>query len=101
LIYQVLGIGFFISMISGDPGSMIDSVVQQASALQTLAYSRDFEREADQSSVALMQKLGRDPKAMLALLDRVVPKDFDHTTSFLSTHPGLDERRIEIEQSIK
>lgn len=96
LIYQALGIGFFISMISGDPGSGIDTLVQQASALQTLAYTRDFERKADQESVALMQKLGRDPFAMITLLDRIIPQEHQNDVSFLSTHPGLEERRQEV-----
>jgi Zn-dependent protease with chaperone function len=98
LIYQALGISFFISMVSGDPGSMIDSVIQQASALQTLSNSRDFEREADHDSVVLMQKIGRNSLAMLALLDRIVPKGSQGDVSFLSTHPGLQERRREVEQ---
>jgi len=97
LIYQAVGLSFFITMISGDPGSMIDTVIQQMSSLQTLAYSREFEREADRESTVLMQKLGRNPLALITLLDRVVPQGAGQTTSFLSTHPGNEERRGEVE----
>ncbi len=101
LIYQALGISFFITMVSGDPGSMIDSVVQQASALQSLSYTREFEREADHESVELMHRLGRDPLAFLTLLERIdQQKQFSGETSFLSTHPGVDERRAEILQRL-
>jgi Zn-dependent protease with chaperone function len=100
-IYAAVGLNIFVTLVSGDPGSAIDGVIQQGVTLQSLSYTRAFERDADRNSVALMQKLKRDPLAMIALLDRIVPRQEQGETSFLSTHPGLDERRREVEKLVR
>ena len=93
-LYRVLGIGFMIGVIGGDSSQIVDDAVSQAAVLQTLAYSREFEADADRRSVELMLKVKRDPLAFVALLERVT-KDLPGAkgTNWLSTHPGTEDRR--------
>lgn len=93
-IYRVLGLTFMIGVIGGDSSQIVDDVVGQAAALQSLAYTREFEADADRRSVEIMVKAGRDPLAFVRLLERVtagVPGA--KKTGWMSTHPGADDRR--------
>jgi len=96
-IYRVLGIAFIIGVIGGDSSQIVDDVVTQASALQTLAYTREFEEDADRYSVALMIRANRDPIAFVDLLDRIIGESkSDRKTGWLSTHPSNSDRRASV-----
>ncbi len=90
-IYSALGVGIFLTLVGGDPGALIDSVISQASVLLTLSYSRSFESEADARAVELMLAIGEDPVAFADLLERI--DSGGKETSLLATHPGAGERR--------
>lgn len=93
-IYRVLGLGFMIGLIGGDSSQIVDDVVTQAAALQQLAYTREFEEDADRRSVEIMVRAGRDPLAFVDLLDRIVGEDgAERETNWMSTHPGNRDRR--------
>ncbi len=92
-IYRVLGVGFMIAVIGGDSGQLVEDVVAQAVALESLSYSRSFETESDFRSAELMVGLGRDPYAFVELLKRITnDKGEKSKTGWLSTHPGTFER---------
>ncbi len=93
-IYRLLGISFMIGLIGGDSSQLIDQVVNQAATLQSLAYTREFENDADKRSVEIMLKAGRNPVAFIGLLERIT-KDIPgaQKTSWLSTHPGNEDRK--------
>lgn len=97
-IYRVLGLGFMIGVIGGDSGQLVDDVVTQAAALQSIAYTREFEADADAYAVALMVRAGRDPTAFVDLLERLGEgRPGAKKTDWLSTHPGSDDRREAVE----
>jgi predicted Zn-dependent protease len=101
-IYRALGIGFMAAVIIGDTSQLLDNVIAQAAVLDTLSYSRQFERDADAKSVELMTAAGRDPVAFISLLDRIFEKagvDSDDA-GWLSTHPGNENRREEVQKKI-
>lgn len=101
-IYRVLGIGFMVGLVGGDAGQLVDDVVTQASALQTLVYSREFETSADLYSVGLMRQVGRDPVSFVDLLDRIGKDDeAAKETYWFSTHPGTKERRATVERRVR
>ncbi|WPZ13351.1 M48 family metallopeptidase [Nitratireductor rhodophyticola] len=101
-IYRVLGIGFMVGLIGGDASQLVDDVVTQASALQTLVYSREFETHADLYSVALMARAGRDPLAFVDLLDRIVRAvGGSDETGWLATHPGTKDRREAVRKRVE
>ena len=102
-IYRVLGVAFMVSVIGGDSGQIVEDVIAQAVAIESLSYSRKFESEADRYSVEVMLKAGRDPFAFVDLLDRVVGKHSGSAskaegedTGWFSTHPGNQDRRRDV-----
>lgn len=98
-IYRVLGLGFMLSIIGGDSGQLVDDVIAQAAAIDSLSYSRKFETESDFRSAEIMSALGRDPFAFIALLERITgDAGDDNTTGWLSTHPGTFDRRLTVEK---
>ena len=58
----------------------------------TASYTREAERNADDFSIDVMQRLGRSPKAMGELLFRVTGKEGDKGLSILSSHPLTEDR---------
>ncbi len=97
-IYRVLGIAFMVGLVAGDTGQIVNEVVSQAAALQSLAYSRTFEMEADHRSAELMIAAGRDPLAFINLLERITGGG---ETSYLSTHPATTDRRKSVEDKVR
>ena len=56
-------------------------------------YSRDFEREADQSAIERMQGAGFDVSPMAGLMQKLSEQsDSESFLSFLDSHPGFEER---------
>ncbi len=56
-------------------------------------YSRDFEREADQSAIERMQAAGLDVSPMAGLMQKVGEQPGSESfLSFLDSHPGFEER---------
>ena len=101
-LYRVLGISFMIGVIGGDSGQLVDDVVSQASALQTFAYTRQFEADADRQSVETMIRAGRNPLAFVDLLDRIGnDRPGSDETGWLDTHPGNKDRRAATEALAK
>jgi len=100
-IYRVLGIGFMISIVGADSGQLVEDVVIQATALNSLSYSRSFESEADRHSANLMVGSGRDPFAFIELLKRITKdKDGKSETNWYSTHPGTFDRRANVKKFV-
>ncbi len=102
-IYRALGIGFMVAIVIGDTSQLLDNVVGQLALLDTLSYSRQFETDADSTSVKIMLKAGRDPVAFVDLLDRVfgsIGVD-GNEKSWLSTHPGNDNRRENVKKQVE
>lgn len=93
-IYRALGIAALATLIGGDGGQLVNDAVNQAALLQSFAYSREFEVEADARSVAIMLAAGRDPVAFVDLLDRLTADaPGARETGYFSTHPGTSDRR--------
>lgn len=102
MLYQLLGLNAAIMLLGGDPGDLIEAAAHQGSLLLGFAYSRDFEREADARSVALMLKAGRDPVAFVHLLERIEAKmGGGAVPGFLSTHPGTADRVEDVKRQAR
>ncbi len=93
-VTRALGLSVVITLMMGDMGGIVEEAAGVPVLLLDHAYSRDFEREADDGGVALLRKTGRDPAllgAMLARLAKTCGRSCAETTWF-STHPGMTER---------
>lgn len=90
LIYNG-GTSFLIGLLFGDiTGS--SAMIFASRTLITSSYSREAETAADTFSIAVMQKLGRPPKAMGELMLRVTGKEGGKGLSIISTHPLTEDR---------
>jgi beta-barrel assembly-enhancing protease len=84
---------FVIAALSGDASGMMSYALQAAQTLQTLAYSRDAEKEADEQGLALLQQAGVDPRGMMTFFARLSHEPADQSPfQYLSTHPPTEER---------
>jgi Zn-dependent protease with chaperone function len=90
LIYNG-GTSFLIGLLFGDiTGS--SALIFASRTLVTASYSREAEIAADTFSIAVMQQLGRPPKAMGELMLRVTGKEGGKGMSILSSHPLTEDR---------
>lgn len=90
-----LGMRLGGALLSGwlgiDP-RMTDTVAQYGTQLLSLKYSRDDEREADLIGLDLAARAGYDPRAGIALWQKMASVSKGAPASWLSTHPGGSDR---------
>jgi len=89
-VLQSAGLSFLFGMMLGDfVGG--GAVVIAAKTVLSSSYSRHAEAAADDYSVALMQKVDADPKALGAILSRIA-SDKDVGMALLRDHPETKDR---------
>ena len=93
-VLQAAGLSFLFGMMLGDfVGG--GAVVIAAKTVVRSSYSRRVEASADIYSVVLMRKVGGDPRALAAILERVTA-DKDEGIKILADHPDTKDRIIAI-----
>ncbi len=80
--------------ITGDTSSFAQTAAALPVLLVSSGYSRDFEREADDYALAMMQQQGIEKYRFADILSRIeqTNKTPFQVPGFLSTHPVTDER---------
>ncbi|MGD9505335.1 MAG: M48 family metalloprotease [Syntrophobacteraceae bacterium] len=68
------------------------SVSDVTSTLMNNGYSRQLEREADQSAVDLMRRVGYDPRALTGMLGEMATRLKPGGSDFAKTHPDPRDR---------
>ena len=91
----------FISALLSDVNGVMAIIAENAHSLNTLSYSRDYEREADCDGTALMIQNNIDPYGMLKLFERLQEDDSFVVPEFFSSHPVTKDRIQYIEEYIK
>ena len=94
-----------VAAIATRQGQAAQSLImggQAANATSALAYSRDYEREADRIGVTALQGAGYPPQAMSDVLQVLSEKQSQSTRdlAFLSTHPLGIERQSDLDARI-
>ena len=93
-VLQAAGLSFLFGMMLGDfVGG--GAVVIAAKTVLRSSYSRRVEAAADSYSVVLMRKAGGDPRALAAILARIV-SDKDEGMKILRDHPDTKDRIVAI-----
>ncbi|MBL7837391.1 MAG: M48 family metallopeptidase [Bacteroidetes bacterium] len=88
-----MGIWLVIRGIIGDVSGISSDIINAGAALGTLKYTRDFEREADQSGFDLLNKAQINPQGMIDFFGTLKKENGDMgVADFLSTHPATEER---------
>ncbi len=91
----------FLSIIFHDRNGISSVIVQNADKLNSLRYSREMERVADEGAVKIMLNNNIDPDGMVQLLNLLKKEDKNHDISpYLSTHPATDERIADVKAFI-
>lgn len=94
--------GMLLAAGSGSDAGLAAAMGSQAAFIQDqLAYSRRYEREADQTGLQIMAGAGYDPQAMVDMfrtMQRMIALQGGNPPEFLLTHP-VTESRISDAQS--
>lgn len=96
MLVQATLLGAATGLAFGDVSSWLASV---PAVLGQLAYSRDFEREADARAIELLRANRIDPAAMLVLFDKLKSVPHDEAGGALASHPADAERRARFEEA--
>ncbi|MEH0020456.1 MAG: M48 family metallopeptidase [Desulfobacter sp.] len=92
-ILQSTGVFVLVSLLVGDGASVTGLAVSIPTLLLESGYSRRFETEADRRVVDYFVKKGWDIAAYENILRRLTAKERDIPgSSFISTHPGTEDR---------
>lgn len=91
----------FISVILGDANGVMAVIGDNANNLQSLSFSRDFERQADEDGFGILKSNKINPKGMSTLFSRLKDHSLGIVPEFLSTHPLTEERIRFVEKMIK
>ena len=94
-----------VAAIATRQGQAAQSLIiggQAANATAALAYSRDYEREADRIGVTALTGAGYPPEAMASVLQILAEKQTQTTQdlAFLSTHPLGIERQSDLDARV-
>jgi len=81
-----------ISVLTTDISALTAVILENASKLNDLSYSRDMELEADDGGIILLEENNINPAGMLSLME--ILQSGISGAEFLSTHPII-EKRIE------
>jgi Zn-dependent protease with chaperone function len=99
-------LAFAIMAITGDASGTSQLFLGLPVALTELAYSREFEREADQYALDYLRSHGISPRHFSDLMRRLQqekhpdgPGGESHWSNYLSTHPDMEERLRRFEES--
>ena len=90
----------FISAVFNDVNGITAIIGDNIHSLQSMSYSRTFEKEADIEALEILQQNNIDPKGMLLLFDRLESHSVIEIPEFLSSHPITKERSNYIKELI-
>lgn len=110
---QLVGVGSLLGILAGvlvgsqgggdGAGAMVLGSVAGARALQ-LKYTRDNEKDADQYGLDFLVGAGFSPMGMTAAFDKIRKLQWlgggGDAPSYLSTHPGMDDRLAYMQERI-
>lgn len=89
-----------LSVLFGDLSGVSAVIIDNASTLRNLEYSRSLETEADNAGLQLLRENHLNPEGMVWLLERLTHNGPEFV-SFLSTHPDSKDRIKAIEVKIE
>lgn len=97
-------LAFAIRAVTGDVSGTSELFLGLPVVLTELAYSREFEREADRYALRCLRSQAVSPRHFANLMRRIQeqkpPAGLDlpgHWSNYLSTHPSIEERLLDFE----
>ncbi|WP_136667211.1 M48 family metallopeptidase [Flavobacterium sp. H122] len=95
---------FFISAVLGDVNGVMAILGEHANNLQSLSFSRGFEKQSDEEGLKMMFQNQINPNGMIDLFSRLQTEEKETGISvpeFLSSHPVTIDRIKHIKDRIK
>lgn len=78
-----------------------DSITDIVKTMITSGYSRDLEMQADMAALAILHRMGYDPRALVRVLQVMKTKLKPDGKDFAKTHPDPAQRVAYLEEAIK
>ena len=99
-ITRSLSYYMLLSLLFGDVSGISAVIMDNASTLQNMEYSRNAEADADKAGLELLVENNLNPKGMVWLMERL-DSDEPEFLKFISTHPRTSDRIDELNEQIK
>jgi predicted Zn-dependent protease len=98
-VLKQVGLWALVAAVFGDVSGASALILQQATTLTSLSFSRDMELEADRTGLELMNAAGLDPQGLRVFLEALRTEEKEGVTlpAFLSTHPMTGDRILALE----
>jgi len=99
-----LGLYVIISSLVGDVTALSGTIVNMGGDLASLANSRDFETEADETGLEYLIAAGINPEGLVSFfktLKNETSNKMEGYTSFMSTHPATEDRIEHLNKILK
>jgi Zn-dependent protease with chaperone function len=91
----------FLSILFHDRNGISSVIISNANMLNTLRFSREMEKAADDGAIKIMLNNNIDPDGMAQLLKLLQREDKSNgDITYLSTHPATDQRIKDVESLI-
>jgi Zn-dependent protease with chaperone function len=101
-VLQQGGAWLVVSLLVGDSSGLSAIATALPATLVDSAYSRDFEREADEYAFAMLKEMQVSPKAFASLMRKMQAQSeqgSEGALKYFSSHPPTDERIEAAEQA--
>jgi Zn-dependent protease with chaperone function len=94
-LLRQLGLTILQRMAFGSAGDSVSSAASMGQTMLALRNGRDAERESDSFAIATLQGAGLKANGLSSFFTQLLKKhgDLSSELGWLSSHPGLDERR--------
>lgn len=103
-IIDQVGFAVLLGALIGDASALGSVIHATAPTLNQKAFSRDNERDADQTGLTYLNDANIDPQGMIDFFLRIQKEgsamSLNGLLNFASTHPSTDERIASLEQAI-
>ena len=90
-----------LTLVLNDVNGLMTTILDNAHNLQSLSYSRKFEREADLSGFNLLKSHHVNPQGMVDLFKMLEKEHSTEIPGWMSTHPVSSERIEYLQKEIK
>lgn len=104
-LIEVAGLSLVLRAVVGDPSGLLGALTDSSELLFRQKFSRDFEREADDTGWDYLVAARIDPRGLIEFFRRLKAEQersaagatVENHLSFLSTHPATGERIARLE----
>ena len=105
-LIQSVGIYFLVQTLLGDIQGLLAILLDNSSLLLNLKFSRDFEREADDSGFRYLVESGINPSGMISFFGKLKKEEEKQKEgldlpAIISTHPATAERISNLDEKMK